>query len=49
MVAHSRGRGRKFSEFKASLVYLEGSKTSRATQRNSVLKNQEKEKEKREK
>ena len=49
MVAHSRSRGRQFSEFKASLVYIAGSRTSRAIQRNTVLKNQEKEKEKKRK
>jgi hypothetical protein len=42
------GRGRQISEFKASLVYKVSSKTARATQRNTVLKNQkEKEKKKR--
>jgi hypothetical protein len=35
------GRGRRISEFEASLVYRESSKTAaRATQRNPVSKNQ---------
>jgi hypothetical protein len=34
------GRGRRISEFKASVVYRESSRTARATQRNHVLKNQ---------
>jgi hypothetical protein len=38
------GRGRRISEFKASLVYKVGSRTARATQRNPVSKNQKKEK-----
>jgi hypothetical protein len=38
------GRGRQISEFKASLVYRVNSRTARATQRNSVLKNQKKKK-----
>jgi hypothetical protein len=42
------GRGRWISEFEASLVYKVNSRTSRATQRNPVLKNQKKKKEKRE-
>ena len=32
------GRGRRISEFKASLVYRVSSWTARATQRNSALK-----------
>jgi hypothetical protein len=32
------GRGRRVSEFKASLVYRVSSRTARATQRNPVLK-----------
>jgi hypothetical protein len=32
------GRGRKISEFKVSLVYKVSSRTARATQRNPVLK-----------
>jgi hypothetical protein len=36
----SRGRGRRISEFKASLVYKVSSRTARATQRNPVSKNQ---------
>jgi hypothetical protein len=36
------GRGRQISEFKASLVYRVSSRTTRATQRNPVLKNKEK-------
>jgi hypothetical protein len=39
------GRGR-ISEFEASLVYKVSSRTARATQRNPVLKNQEKKKKK---
>jgi hypothetical protein len=34
------GRGRRTSEFKASLVYRVSSRTARATQRNPVLKKQ---------
>jgi hypothetical protein len=34
-----RGRGRRISEFKASLVYKVSSRTAKATQRNPVLKN----------
>jgi hypothetical protein len=33
-----RGRGRRISEFKASLVYKVSSKTARAIQRNPVQK-----------
>jgi hypothetical protein len=33
------GRGRRISEFEASLVYKVSSRTARATQRNPVLKN----------
>jgi hypothetical protein len=33
------GRGRRISEFKASLVYKVSSRTARATQRNPVSKN----------
>jgi hypothetical protein len=40
------GRGRRFSEFKASLVYKVSSRTARATQRNPVSKNQKKKKKK---
>jgi hypothetical protein len=36
------GRGRWISEFKANLVYRVSSRTARATQRNPVLKNQNK-------
>jgi hypothetical protein len=36
------GRGRKISEFKASLAYRVSFRTTRATQRNPVLKNQTK-------
>jgi hypothetical protein len=32
------GRGRRISEFEASLVYRVSSRTARATQRNPVLK-----------
>jgi hypothetical protein len=35
---HSGGRGRRISEFKASLVYRVSSRTARAIQRNSVSK-----------
>jgi hypothetical protein len=34
------GRGRRISEFEASLVYRESSRTATATQRNPVSKNQ---------
>jgi hypothetical protein len=34
------GRGRRISEFEASLVYRVSSRTARATQRNPVSKNQ---------
>jgi hypothetical protein len=40
------GRSRRTSEFEASLVYRESSRTARAAQRNPVSKNQKKEKEK---
>jgi hypothetical protein len=44
------GRGRRISEFEASLVYRVSSRTARATQRNPVWKNQKKkEKERKEK
>jgi hypothetical protein len=36
------GRGRRISEFKASLVYRVSSRTARAIQRNPVLKNKTK-------
>jgi hypothetical protein len=36
------GRGRRISEFKASLVYKVSSRAARATQRNPVSKNQTK-------
>jgi hypothetical protein len=45
MVAHTfnlsagEGRGRRISEFEASLVYRVSSRTARATQRNPVSKN----------
>jgi hypothetical protein len=35
---HSGGRGRRISEFKASLVYRVSSRTARAIQRNPVSK-----------
>jgi hypothetical protein len=38
------GRGRRISEFEASLVYRVSSRTARATQRNPVSKNQKKKK-----
>jgi hypothetical protein len=37
-----RGRGRRISEFEASLVYKVSSRTARATQRNPVSKKQKK-------
>jgi hypothetical protein len=37
---HLGGRGRRISDFEASLVYKVSSRTARATQRNPVLKNQ---------
>jgi hypothetical protein len=43
------GRGRQISEFKASLVYRESSRTARATQRNLVSKNQKRKKKKKKK
>jgi hypothetical protein len=43
------GRGRQISEFEASLIYRVSSRTSRATQRNPVSKNQRKRKEKKRK
>jgi hypothetical protein len=39
-------RGRRISEFEASLVYKVSSKTARAIQRNPVSKNQKKKKKK---
>jgi hypothetical protein len=39
---HLGGRGRWTSELEASLVYRVSSRTARATQRNSVLKNKTK-------
>jgi hypothetical protein len=36
------GRGRWISEFEASLVYRVSSRTTRATQRNPVMKNKKK-------
>ena len=41
------GRGRQISEFEASLVYRVSSRTARATQRNPVSKEKEKEKKER--
>jgi hypothetical protein len=40
------GRGRRISEFEASLVYRVSSRTARAILRNSVSKNQKKKKKK---
>jgi hypothetical protein len=40
------GRGRRISEFEASLVYRVSSRTARATQRNPVSKNLKKKKRK---
>ena len=44
MVAHAfnPSRGRQISEFEASLVYRVSSRTTKATQRNPVLKNKNK-------
>jgi hypothetical protein len=39
------GRGRRISEFKASLVYIVSSRTGRATQRNPVSKKKKKKRE----
>jgi hypothetical protein len=39
---HSGGRGKKISEFEASLVYKVSSRTARATQRNPVSQNKTK-------
>ena len=41
---HLGGRGRRISEFKASLVYKGSSRTARTIQRNPVLKNKNKQK-----
>jgi hypothetical protein len=41
------GRGRRISEFKASLVYKVSSRTARAIQRNPVSEKKEKKKKKR--
>jgi hypothetical protein len=38
------GRGRRISEFEASLVYKVSARTVRATQRNPISKNQKKKK-----
>jgi hypothetical protein len=43
------GRGRRISEFEASLVYKVSSRTARAIQRKPVLKNQKTKKKKKEK
>jgi hypothetical protein len=40
------GRGRRISEFEASLVYKVSSRTARAIQKNPVSKNQKKKKKK---
>jgi hypothetical protein len=42
------GRGRRISEFEASLVYKVSSRTARAIQRNPVLKKKERKKRKKE-
>jgi hypothetical protein len=39
-IQHLGGRGRRISEFKASLVYKVCARTARATQRNPVSKKQ---------
>jgi hypothetical protein len=44
LVAAGQSRGRRISEFKASLVYRVSSRTARATQRNLVSKKQNKNK-----
>jgi hypothetical protein len=44
LIQHLGGRGRRISEFKASLVYKVSSRTARAAQRNPVSKNQKKKK-----
>jgi hypothetical protein len=43
---HLGGRGRRISEFEASLVYIVSSRAARAIQRNPVSKNQKKKKKK---
>jgi hypothetical protein len=43
---HSGGRGRRISEFEASLVYKVSSRTVRAIQRNPVSKKQKTDKQK---
>jgi hypothetical protein len=43
--AHLGGRGRRISEFEASLVYRVSSRTTKATQRNPDSKNQKKKRE----
>ena len=43
------GRGRRISEFEASLIYSVSSRTARATQINPVSKNQKKKKRKKKK
>jgi hypothetical protein len=43
---HSGGRGKRISEFEASLVYKVSSRTARATQRNPVSKKKKKNKQK---
>jgi hypothetical protein len=45
--ANLGGRGRRVSEFEASLVYRVSSRTARTTQKNPVFKNQKPKKEKR--
>jgi hypothetical protein len=40
---HLGGRGRRISEFEASLVYRVSSRTARATQRNAVSEKKERE------
>jgi hypothetical protein len=43
---HLGGRGRRISEFEASLVYRVSSRTARATQRNPISKKQKTNKQK---
>jgi hypothetical protein len=45
LTQHSGGRGRRISEFEASLVYRVSSRTARAIQRNPVSKRKKKKKE----
>jgi hypothetical protein len=42
LIQHLRGRGRRISDFEASLVYKVSSRIARTIQRNPVLKNKNK-------